>query len=114
MQDVRLEESVGRQSCASSSRNNQLEILGAFRMSATAGLRLSAQVNVLCCLYIKAGILLADKIQQFGYLKLLEEQRSVWVFFFQSHVRVCTRITFTFLLGITLEEMRTDSFLLRK
>lgn len=84
MQDVRLEESVGRQSCASSSRNNQLEILGAFRMSATAGLRLSTQVNVLCCLYIKAGILLADKIQQFGYLKLLEEQRSVWVFFFFS------------------------------
>lgn len=82
MQDVRLEESVGRQSCASSSRNNQLEILGAFRMSATAGLRLSTQVNVLCCLYIKAGILLADKIQQFGYLKLLEKQRSVWVFFF--------------------------------
>lgn len=105
---------VGRQSCASSSRNNQLEILGAFRMSATAGLRLSTQVNVLCCLYIKAGVLLADKIQQFGYLKLLEEQRSVWGFFFQSQIKVCTRITFTFLLGITLEEMRTDSFLLRK
>lgn len=82
MQDGRLEGSVGRQGCANSSSNNQLEILGAFRMSATAGLQLCTQVNVLCCLYIKAGILLADKIQQFGLLKLLEEQRFVLVLVF--------------------------------
>lgn len=100
MRDVRLEESVGRQSCASSSRNNQLEILGAFRMSATAGLRLSAQVNVLCCLYIKAGVLLADKIQQFGYLKLLEEQRSVWVFFFSLMLEFALELPLHFCLEL--------------